>query len=74
MTDQELLDQFAIAAMGSKQVLWSGNDAEFAGRCWSVAIAMKLARDRIFSTAMAAEMDPGPFPTIDLGLVEGLKP
>lgn len=71
--DQELLDRFAIAAMGQLRINFLAlRDGEintvgrvWADACWELAIEMKKARDRICITAKAAEMDPGPFPVID---------
>lgn len=61
--DQELLDRFAIAAMG--EMTWLDHEAS-ADHCWAVAIAMKQARDRIFSTAKPAPEHIPPFPIIDM--------
>lgn len=68
--DQELLDRFAIAAM--PEVLRVARDSgqplvapATADACWSIAIAMKQARDRIFTTAKPAADHVPPFPPID---------
>jgi len=64
--DQELLDRFAIAAMGVLEVNdESVSDDQFADDCWALAIAMKQARDRICTTAKPAPEHIPPFPVID---------
>lgn len=68
--DQELLDRFAIAAM--HEVYWSELEKS-AEHCWSIAIAMKQARDRICTTAKPAQPDPGPFPAIDSSAIPEKK-
>lgn len=73
--DQELLDRFAIAAMAKfdESIMRTTNQAMLDRDCehiWRIAMSMKQARDRICTTAKPAEMDPGPFPKIDM---EGTK-
>lgn len=69
--DQELLDRFAIAAMQSFALPFIYGDggkedeARYADKCWSIAIAMKQARDRICTTAKPAEDQIPQFPLID---------
>lgn len=80
--DQDLLDRFAIAAMPvvSFEVAHArmgyATKEQYADHCYALAIEMKKARDRIFTTAQPAQMEAGPFPKldpIDLGVVEGTK-
>jgi hypothetical protein len=74
--DQELLDSFAREAMHvvNRALLTKGQtllNCEYADLCWRIAIEMKQARDRICTTAKPAQPDPGPFPSIDLGMIPG---
>jgi len=68
--DQELLDRFAIAALPTVLQMTGGDPRNIVepifDLAWGIAIAMKQARDRICTTAKPAEMDPGPFPKIDM--------
>lgn len=63
--DQELLDRFAIAAVYAINLRSHDYPDEFADECWRIAIAMKQARDRIFTTAKPADENIPPFPAID---------
>lgn len=52
--DQDLLDMFALGAM-IHQAKGSMTDGEYADRCWSIALAMKKARDLIVQRIEAQE-------------------
>ena len=62
-TDQDLLDRFAIAAMGIPRDL--PDQEHIAAWAWKMALEMKKARDYMFTTAQPAHMPPPPFPKID---------
>lgn len=78
-TDQDLLDRFAIAAMPivSLEVAHNRMHCEskecFGNLCYSLALSMKQARDRIFQTAQPAQMEAGPFPPIDLEMINTVE-
>lgn len=68
MDCQDLIDRFASQAM--RVVPWTysepAHDHLSADRCWQIAIAMKQARDRIFTTAQAVDEPIPPFPKLDM--------